>query len=77
MPSPPPKKRTTLHLTADVIRSLKAEAAMSGVTVSDLVAEMLNERRARFRQQDEAGAAVRPPELALAMRQAAGTDPPR
>lgn len=50
MPSPPPKKRTTLHLKADEIRLLKSEAAASGLSASELVAEMLHVRLASGRK---------------------------
>ncbi len=50
MPSPPPKKKTTLFLTAEQIRALKAEAALSGLSASELVEEMLRVRQASTRK---------------------------
>lgn len=50
MPSPPPLKRTTLHMKEEVIRALKAEAAASGVSTSELVEEMLRVRLASGRK---------------------------
>ena len=50
MPSPPPKKSTQLYLKAEEIRSLKAEAAASGISASELVIEMLEARLASGRK---------------------------
>jgi hypothetical protein len=44
MPTPPPKRKTTVFLEPDDIRLLKTEAALSGLTASELVAEMLRKR---------------------------------
>ncbi len=50
MPSPPPKKKTTLFLKEETIRGLKTEAAMSGICTSELVEEMLRVRLASGRK---------------------------
>jgi hypothetical protein len=54
MPSPPPKRKTQLFMEPEDIRLLKAEAAASGLSTSDLVTVMLvrriAERQAKFAQ---------------------------